>query len=154
MLDQHIQDITDRDMTRFVATRVLGWVDSDPAGIASLGRVAVNPRTTGTLLKFSALALASIHTVDTLRWFDQLLNRRERDAQQMAISGLVQFINGYPIRTPESFKDMSFMKPSSTPYSSDLSWKSHVPQDGASDADFNAAAAYWKAWLRMQKLVQ
>jgi hypothetical protein len=153
LLNQHLQELNDQDVVRFVAQRV-GWVTADAPWINGLGRVAVNPHANGILLMFAAMTLAEIHTVDTLPWFDKLLDRSERDAQRWAIMGLVQFINGYPIRTPENFKDMSAMKPSPTPYSADTTWRNHVPQESASDADFQAAASYWKAWLRAQRLVQ
>lgn len=68
LLDQNLQELDQQDMARLIANPVLGWTETDPAGINSLGRVAVNPRTSGTLLKFAAYALASIHTLDTLPW--------------------------------------------------------------------------------------
>jgi hypothetical protein len=154
LLDQHIQELSDKDVTRFVAILVTAWRDPDPARVNSLGQLALNPRTTGLLLRLSAETLADIHTAEALPWFDKLLDRNEKDAQLNAIMGLVQYINGYPIRTPESFKDMSFAKSSPTPYSADTSWRSFVPQPDASDAQMRVDVSFWKAWLRTQKLVQ
>ena len=152
LLEQHLNELTIQDTAR-MAGPVGGWRNADPAALGSLGRIAVRPPTSGPLLKSAIEALTAIHTVETIPWLDKLMDRPETDGQIQAMAGILSFVNGYPIRTAENFRNMSFMQPSHTPYSDDDTWKSIGPRRDATDADIRTSVVLWKAWLRTKRLV-
>jgi hypothetical protein len=147
LLEQHVQELTEYDLHVIVAPWILGWRNTDPSAIKSLGRIATGPRATGGLLKYACVALAEIHTVDTIPYLRLLLDSPDRNARIDAIGSLIAFVTGLPVHTPENSLTMEFMKPSPTPYSSDPSWREFAMRSDSSDAELQAAVAFWKKWL-------
>ena len=147
LLSQHIGDLDGHDLQTIAGPTVLGWRGTDSGAIASLGRIATSPRATGALLKYACIALDEIHSAETLPYLRLLLDNPDRGARVDAIRGFVEFINGYPVHTPENSLTMEFMTPSPTPYSSDATWKQYGATPDASDAQLQAAVTFWKGWL-------
>jgi hypothetical protein len=147
LLEGNLQQLGDEDLSRVVMLG--GWRNPDPAAVQSLGRIATGPRAGGMFQFSAATALQEIHTAETLPYLAKLLDSSDRQVRLRAFIGFGAFVTGLPIHTEANHLNLDYTKPSPTPYSSDPSWKTCAIRWDSSDADLNAAAACWKAWLRV-----
>jgi hypothetical protein len=153
-LSNHVTEINQADLDRVVAGVLYAyWRNPASTAVTGLGQAATAPSASGMFLKSAATALAAIHTRDTVPYLAQLLDSNNSDIQIEAILGLVQFVNGYPVRTRENVINGAAIMPSATPYSSDASWKQYAVGRNASTSDVHQAALFWKGWLRTHQLI-
>ena len=144
MLERELSGLTEEDLGwAFIAT----WRNPNVEAIHALGRMATNPRAKSGFQYGATLSLVGIHTAATLPYLARLLDSTDRKVRERALTGFVFFVNGNPIETPENYRSGEFMKPSKTPYSDDESWKPYMVHN-PTDAQLDAAATYWKNWLR------
>ncbi len=138
--------------TFFLVPGVLARLDSDPAAVGYLGKIASSARP--DLQRAAATALMHIHTRETLRYLAQLLDSGDAATREVAMRGLSRFVENLPIATQENILNgKASLQQGTAPYRTaetdrySLSTRS-VAQASESEAAF---LQFWKAWWATMK---
>lgn len=138
--------------TFFVVPGVLGRLDSDPAAIEYLGKIASSPQP--DLQRAAATALMHIHTRDTLPYLAKLLDSGDAATRETAVRGLSRFVDNLPIATQDNvLSGKASLREGPTPYRTaqtdahSLSTRS-LAQASGSEGD---VLQFWKSWWETVK---
>lgn len=118
---------------------------SDPVTIQALGSLSTSSNQ--ELQWVAAVALANIHSVDTLPLLTGLLDAADRRTRYQAIVGLSRFVDGLPIQTPETtrnFKALYAIGP--TPFRTRDTDQYSLSRTATGPDDDSANVNFWKSW--------
>jgi len=116
-----------------------GFLNPDPEGVASLGRMATSASVPTKLQLAAANALGLIHSAAAVPYLGLLLRDSSPQMQLCGARGIAFFANGVRIPTPESMPSLSHLnnRQPSAYYTA-----------GYRPDEVNAFVSYWQAWWR------
>lgn len=94
-----------------MASAIALFRNTDPVGVASLGRMATSSSGSGSsvIQAAAARALVAIHSATAVPWLGLLLSSASTDMQIYGAQGLSYFANGVGIPTPQNSAQLSYM---------------------------------------------
>jgi hypothetical protein len=120
-----------------------GYLNPDPTGVASLGRMATSGTAPPQLQQAAANALRTIHTPSAVPYLGLLLSSASQQIQLYAAQGIAWFVDGVGIPTPQTVASMSYLGSGqqSAYYTTDT--QQHI---GWTRGQEPAFIAYWQNW--------
>ncbi len=121
----------------------LSFANSEPIGVASLGRMATSGAAVPQLRQAAATALRTIHSTAAVPYLGVLLSNPSAELQLSGAQGIAFFVNGVGVPTPQTMPSLSHLnsrQPSSY-YPADT--EQHLGYRRGQEASF---IAYWQAW--------
>jgi hypothetical protein len=151
-LENNLPALAEADLIANLPGVLFGWTGSDPATVASQGRIATSPAAPPQLVWGANKALSYIHTVDALPYLVELVDNEDREIRIDAVYGLWAFANGVPILDTTRSDYPAYLSPRPTRWSDTMGVALRAD---ASDADIDECVAFWKDWWRTnQKLIR
>lgn len=121
-----------------VAGLQAGLADGHERSVAQLGQLTINPATPRRLRVASAVALARVHTHDTLPYLASLLNDPDPELRAMAVGGLAKFANNVAIGGHHP-------QPGEWKYRTDETMRNSA-MDERLIRENSALVSFWSAW--------
>lgn len=120
--------------------------NSDPVGVAALGRIATATVYSRPLRSAAAGALAMIHTKEALPYLAQLLDSSDIELRTDAVGGLSQFAMNVPVRATGVHVESHLPAPGDWPYRSDDVAKHSTFSQEAISSTPGYYEQFWKDW--------
>jgi hypothetical protein len=117
---------------------------TDPAAVASLGRIATSGTASPLMRDAVAVALVGIHSAATLSVFATLLNSSSQASQIYGAQGLSYFVNGVGIPTAETMVTLSHLNQRQASAYRTPDTDKHI---GYVPGQQGAFINFWQTWL-------
>jgi hypothetical protein len=114
------------------------FTSTKPQAVAQLGQLTINPATAPRLRLASAVALARVHTNDTVPYLASLLDNPDPQLRAIAVGGLAKFANNVAT-------DGHHPQPGDWKYRTDETMRNSA-MDERLIRENPAILSFWKAW--------
>ena len=120
--------------------------DTDPSAVRQLAAVAADGTTAPEVRQAAVVALAAIHTRESLPFLAGLLRSQSSEERMKGVYGISSFVNGCPPQTRDNIKSMQYLQfLNPTPYRTTETMARFWASRRSSDEE-SALVGFWQQW--------